>query len=138
MDEGPRPAGQPEPEQLGIPYFYSQGHRVVLADGATITGYDDGIGNRLQVDFTRNDNSPDVELIPVKALGGGAFEVTGKQEFKGTPKKFIEASVTMRPDHAFNIAVAILHRIASLPEERRRLYQIPEFEVPQDQQEQQP
>ena len=120
-----------KPQIVVVPYEFAPGHRVVYADDVTVNSKSDGLGTIMQLRFTRLDTSPRGEEIPfAPTKDGTGLKQVGPQKFIGSePRKSVEVDVLLRPDIAFNIAQAVIKRLASLEGEQKERYRLPKIEI---------
>lgn len=104
-------------------------YRAFTADGAVVTRAIDGLGVTLHVTLVCLNAAPDTEEFDAKKEGDLITQV-GASRFGGPPiRKFQEATVLMRPDHAFLVARAILENVKGFSEEQRVRYGLPRIEL---------
>ncbi|HEY8094467.1 MAG TPA: hypothetical protein VIE65_00035 [Methylobacter sp.] len=121
----------PKQQKITLPYFIPPNLRAVPADGAVITAKFDPIGTSFQINFTRADFTPVTETFDVIPLEGGIMQ-GGIPSYDMPPRKVVEAIVVIRPDHAFQIASAILLNLNNLAPAVKQRYQIPELNLVSD------
>src|SRR4051794_30921324 len=96
-----------------LPHTPSPNFIAVTADGATLGMRGDDIGAVLQLNFTRVEGMPIAEKF--RALqDGNSIQQIGPPEFEVPKRKVIECSVILRPDHALQVAMAILQNVSNM------------------------
>lgn len=98
-------------------------HRVLVADGATISVLGDGLGTTIAVVMTRKDLSPVSETFEAVREGEGIRQI-GPSDIQSDLSKSKEVTILLRPDHAREIAVHLLKLLTAMPEDQRKRYRI--------------
>src|SRR5215208_7358513 len=113
---------------LAWQYKEAANYRMALSDGAVVQIRVDMGTAQVVLHFTRVDSTPTSERLKVSEEGERTFRVLAPQEFEQQERKILECSVTLRPDHAMQLAAAILSNLAKMPLSLRTVYSIPEIE----------
>ena len=115
-----------QPEKFQLPIEVAAEFRVATVDSAVINQYFDGLGRTLKVIFTRLDTA----VISVSMLADvkiGSVAQKGPSEFEMQIRKVQEFAALMRPDHAFQLAKALLLSLSRLDEQQKRRYNLPDI-----------
>lgn len=119
---------KPRERTLNFSLQKSTTYVATSADSGTVIMKADDVGAVVQINFMRGDNSPTTEKMRV-VQEGPLMRVLGPSEYDSPLVKYIECSVTMRPDQALAIAAAIVQNIQQLPPHLRTIYKIPDISI---------
>jgi hypothetical protein len=108
-----------------LPHERSPLFRVCFADGTLLTTYADPVGTRIQLTFTRIDLTPEGESFELSDSTEGRLVQAGPSDYRASARKVQEVAVLFRPDHAYELARAIMENLSQLPEAQRQRYNLP-------------
>ena len=115
-----------QPDKFELPMEVASEFRVATVDSAVIHQYFDGLGTTLKLIFTRMDAALISESMLADAEAGSVVQ-KGPSEFKMEFRKVQEFAALMRPDHAFQLAKALLLNLSRLDEQQKRRYSLPDI-----------
>ena len=117
-----------EQEKVRIEYKISKDFRVVFADAAILNQFGDGLASSIKITFTRTEPVVVAETFPGHAEGG-TYAQEGPPDFQTEFQKTKEIAVLLRPDHAFNLARAIILNLSKLDDLQRERYRLPKIDT---------
>jgi hypothetical protein len=117
---------QPRERNIKLSFQESRHYVSVAADSALVSSKVDDNGALLQITFTRVESAPVSETIRVAEEASG-FRVLSSQPPELVNRKIIECTVILRPDHALQVATALMQSVSNLPEHAKRIYNLAEI-----------
>ena len=114
-----------EASKVRIEIHESEGFHTAAVDHAIVNQIFDGLGTTIKIYFTRLEATPISESFQGRFTEQG-LQQTGPPEFETVLKRETEFAALMRPDHAFDLASAILTSLTRLNPEQRSRYKLPD------------
>lgn len=114
-------------EKFQLPIKVAKDFRTATVDSAVINQYFDGLGTTVKLIFTRMDTALVSESMEAD-VGPGSVTQRGPSDFQMEVHKVQEFAALMRPDHAYQLAKALLLNLSRLDDGQKQRYNLPEIQ----------